>query len=367
MSNNCLPTVYYNLVVVKYVQQEHNTSRPIYSLVSYDSNRQPKTVGGDELFVAFYDDGWRGKYGSHTAFVQDQMDGTYLLDFWTVPFPQEQDKHLTGVGNLQVKLEYTCFIGSLPPPEKDAWADGGNLYLQSNLRTTLPHYQTFRQDPLPKFSNNRLLISFGDSTFRYMVYQPGRKNTPLRSDKQVIWFKNPDRPLDSKTAPQLLLLLDEWHGEELRRGGCALVIGSSVWDVLWGASFPPGKSMWRNQGSAFLDHQRAVRTYATGVLNAWLPYNNTIYWRLPLALNPHKVKQSMCRSHGDCAQNTRYLSRSRIYFLYRKQRLIMRNLGIPVIDVWNASVLAGEHTLGDFDGRHYDESFNSWVLDQQYT
>ena len=56
----------------------------------------------------------------------------------------------------------------------------------------------------------------------------------------------------------------------------------------------------------------------------------------------------------------------RVDYLYRKQiRLMMDELRVPVLDVFEASYLSADWTLPG-DGRHYDLAYNKMVLSWYY-
>ena len=69
------------------------------------------------------------------ALVEDRNDGTYLLKFTRVPFLPPFNNTFMGEDNeeegmLRIHMEYTCAMGRMTRPSKDAWVNGGYLYSQ---------------------------------------------------------------------------------------------------------------------------------------------------------------------------------------------------------------------------------------------
>ena len=50
------------------------------------------------------------------------------------------------------------------------------------------------------------------------------------------------------------------------------------------------------------------------------------------------------------------MSNSRTRLLYEKQKILMAELGIPFLDLWEAYYLSGDQILKD--GRHYRSALN---------
>ena len=56
----------------------------------------------------------------------------------------------------------------------------------------------------------------------------------------------------------------------------------------------------------------------------------------------------------------KYMSTSRSDYLYNLQSHIMKELKVPVLDVYQASLLSGDWHFPT-DGRHYRPEFNQWT------
>ena len=356
--SNCNPTSSFR---VESIDQDSSFSTQSWILISLDEHGLAKTVGGDEVFVIYHDASWNGARSTHVALVTDQSDGTYLLDFWTTPMIPELPL-LKNYGSLTIKLMHTCHIGAMAPPTKDSWVHGGLLNTHFVFENVpIPPFSYF-EEPQHKsdtnkhinFSQHRLLISFGDSLHKQFVKKGERKwHRP-----GVYWKQNPDLPLNTTTLPRFLELLEEWHGDELRKGGVGLVIGSAAWDVIHN---DPSHT---NPDPVFVNHLAACREYAIAVRDRYSAA--VVYWRLPYALQPHAVDVPQCLEKAQCRDATRYMSVSRMEYLYHEQKKIMQKLDdILIIDLYKASYLSGEWSPSG-DGRHYLVGFNRKVLNWFY-
>jgi hypothetical protein len=92
----------------------------------------------------------------------------------------------------------------------------------------------------------------------------------------------------------------------------------------------------------------------------------TLFWKAPSAAHPHRVSLEECYARPTCESRVRYLSNSRIDYLYRQQiRLMMDELRVPVLDVYEASYLSADRSMPG-DGRHFDLEYNKMVLSWFY-
>ena len=90
----------------------------------------------------------------------------------------------------------------------------------------------------------------------------------------------------------------------------------------------------------------------------------TIYWKSPNALHEHQV---VCSGKGEkqCTDRIKYMSSSRAEFLYRGQKQIMEELGVPFLDLYEGYYLSAEWTE-DNDGRHYKRQLTGRMLHWHY-
>lgn len=79
---------------------------------SVDSQGRNKTIGGDEYYVTYKDQNVVVNASTLVALVNDQQDGSYILDFVTTPL-NPVPSNLTGRGMLAVYFQYSCGIGAI--------------------------------------------------------------------------------------------------------------------------------------------------------------------------------------------------------------------------------------------------------------
>ena len=108
--------------------------------------------------------------------------------------------------------------------------------------------------------------------------------------------------------------------------------------------------------NSFADHLNAVRTL---IKTAQELTNAKIYWKSNTAMQIHWVV------HPARPQRVKYLSNSRAKMLHDGQMSSMKELGIPVLDMFDLSY---DHAdmLQTGDGRHYLNEFNDYLMDYFY-
>jgi hypothetical protein len=72
-----------------------------------------------------------------------------------------------------------------------------------------------------------------------------------------------------------------------------------------------------------------------------------------------------CVADGSCLAHLRYGSNSRVKYLYDEQMKIMKELNVPVLDVFEATYLSSDHHASG-DCTHYTVPFNKLVLNYFY-
>jgi hypothetical protein len=328
-------------------------------LQSIDSQGKDKSVGGDEYYVSYSDNvEYNSKstepHATAVAFITDSQDGTYLLDFVTTPM-NPNPGNLTGSGILTVYFQYSCGIGRMYQPLKDSWNGGGSSMTSLSTETIEPPFRMF-QPPLNHgidLSVFNLTISFGDSLMGALV---GRQSYR----PNVLYHFNVARQLSTRMLPVFLRKLKNWHKYQLRdtNRSVALILGSSMWDILVPDNI---------QGPYFTDHLNATRQLVETVRQLYPTV--TLFWKSPSAAHPHRVSLEECYRQTikpDCLSRVRYMSNSRIDYLYHQQIRLMRDeLRVPVLDVYEASYLSADRSMHG-DGRHYDLPYNLMVLSWFY-
>jgi hypothetical protein len=325
-----------------------------WSLLTIDENGQNKTVGGDEFYITYTDNASNvsSSFASAIALVHDRNDGSYSLDFSTTPMHPIQPK-LFQVGTLTVHLQYTCGIGAMAQPSKHAWKTGGMcMATWQKKNVTKPPIREFSPPTDIDLSPYDLVISFGDSLMENMVRETGKGGKFFRNNtafKVNIWMA-----LNLATLPKVLLRVDQFHAKELNSSNVALILGSSVWDIL---------VMDNIQGTEFKDHLEACRQFLESVRKKY-PHVD-IFWKSPSASHTHRVAVYCFQMKG-CNSRVRYMSNSRALHLYHEQKKIVQEMGIPFIDLFDAYYLSADWTVWS-DGRHYVSEFNRRVLNWLYS
>jgi hypothetical protein len=270
-------------------------------LYSRDSEGNRKSTGGDEFYIRYEEriieqsnegggtdgDGQNRNNNDHisgsrlllqaVALITDRNDGSYVLDFCTTPMhpnqPSNQDfvaVATTTKASIQqtvtVYFDYTNGIGSLSPPTKDEWENGGythtvyhHHFLSSPLHESVnddsllhhhhhhydvvlarrPKIRTFRRptmtispssnalektccDPRDGNINNDIdlgqfdqVFVFGDSTFCQLVRQRPNKNGKYYFHPNLCVGEKVRVGLHSSTTAILLSQLDDQLGQYL--------------------------------------------------------------------------------------------------------------------------------------------------------
>jgi hypothetical protein len=324
-----------------------NYSDGSLKLVSLDIKGQNKTIGGDEYLVTYTDAS--SERTTLVAFVHDNVEGTYSLDFSTTPM---NPVSLSGYGNLTVHLQYTCGIGAMGQPLKDNWVTGatcGTTWILGNIPT--PSYRIFSPptDAGIDFSPYSMVIGYGDSItqglFRYKSTNRDPRMHLYRQNTTDLTFGLPGLELQTETVDDLVRTLHQWHGHQLNQSNVALVVGSAVWDLLSKDTVDPH----------FAIHLEGARQYVKRLQQEYP--NVSLYWRSASAFQP-QILPNDCFRYYECVLRTRYMSNSRARILYEKQKSLMTELGIPFLDLWEAYYLSGDRMLKRADGRHYDSALN---------
>ena len=343
----------------------HQQNEMSWLLQSIDNDGNEKKVGGDEFYVQYSEyvdalpkSAYQGMkpHGSNVtaaAHVKDRKDGTYLLEFVTVPFLDVESPPFAGTnssrrrGTLTIHFLYSCGIGSIPQPRKRFWHAGGNSNAAFQIHNvTRPPWRVFRPPQTDiDLSSYDWVISFGDSLMRHLV---GGGDGKFRNN--MVWKGNAYGELTNATIPSFLQKMDHWHGALLRdqNRSVALVVGSAMWDLLQPDNI---------QGADFSEHLNACREYVVQ-LRATYPHA-TVYWKLPSAA--HRQLTNCHPKMQWCNERFKYFSMSRMTYLYEQQKRVMQEMHVPVLDFFQSSFLSPHFFLLN-DGRHHEYKFDRAIM-----
>jgi hypothetical protein len=329
------------------------TNEQFWTLYTYDCRGDRKTIGGDEFYVTYHDG---TQYATAAAIIRDNHDGSYVLSFVTPPLPPSGSP--SAGRELHVYFWYTCGIGFMPEPLKDPWHGAG-----TSLGTYIvdinnpPPIRAFQQ-PVTTIDllQYESIISFGDSLMQNLVMAFHPPDAFYKPNLKFI--ENPRRPMSVSTLPYLLDKLTEWHGKDLAATNVstALLLGSSAWDVV----------AWHRgdeQGRLFDNHIQACRLLIEHV-RANYP-TVSIFWKLPSPVHVHKAISPHCLRMVDCRAQFKYWGQARFERLRTIQIKLMNELGVEMMDVFEAYWLSVDYHLLH-DGLHYRPELNQHVFNWFY-
>ena len=330
-------------------------------LKSYNVDGEPKTNGGDEYYITYSMPENEKGYPDAVAHSKDLGDGTYELKFVQPLLPGPDGKArpaaISGGGTVSVMLQYTCGLGGLMPPTKAGWTTGGAVnrlwttkvdasvvppVVMARDRSTVPEQFGFA------FSNYKNAFSVGDSLMSQFIgghyAEDHQRRSNMRTAKQM------GVSLRTDTLEKFLgKVRDLLEGRDLygsKGSNSALILGSGVWDILDNEKWQPN----------FDDHMEAVKQYIQAVQEMTDAH---IYWKSMTAMHINIVRNPLG------FDRVRYMSSTRAKSIYDKQVELMRELNIPVLDMYDMTYEAQEHTRPG-DGRHYSVFFNDLLMDYFY-
>ena len=224
----------------------------------------------------------------------------------------------------RVILQYENGTGALEPPTKQRWPNGKAVNQRVAQNKT---------EVIPK------LCAIGDSLMKQFLYNDQNQARPQGPEEyhSTAWL------LESSKFEERFL-------QPLRQlKGCGIIMmNSGVWDILT-AEMYPGHLEHKRLLHALIDYARKVHPDAR------------IVWKGMTAMHIH---------HAHCAPNDRrcndrikYMSSSRTSALDRIQRSTMKELGVPVIEMYETTFRGADYLRGG-DGRHYNDTMNDilWFL-----
>eukprot|EP00977_Amphora_coffeiformis_P000033 scaffold5_cov169-Amphora_coffeaeformis.AAC.33 len=353
--SNCRPT---SQVRVDGISTTNNTKNSEKShhwiLQSLDDRGKEKSRGGDEFYVAYFDDWEKDEIDpTAVALVQDRDDGTFELKFATTPMRRHLNPNRRGVGTLHIFFQYTCGIGNLSPKSKELWKSAGASDLHFTAEAIPePPIQIFQPPTQYNLSAFSSVFFVGDSLFSQLVRRTERKgyfreNTFMADPIQVDLTRETVRPqfinhLKARHGTELNGVVPE-GGDTRQSNNMAVLIGSFVWDIL--AS---------TQAAPFESHLAACQAYIE-----WADRNFpnvTFFWKSGTAMHTHRLPPD-CKQKKFCNHRTKYMSSSRAEYLYKAQKYLMKRLNVPFLDMYEATYLSAYRSRPN-DGRHYADDLN---------
>jgi hypothetical protein len=333
-------------------------------LQTFDSGGQPKSVGGDEVYII-----WKGQNGDQAvAWAHDRTDGTYELEFVQPPIRKRQgqgepDHALAAKGKLTLFYDYSCGIGSLMPPLKENYTRAGEVQtvvLQKGVpRPPMREFIEPNADYAIDLSQYDFVYFFGDS----MIQQLSRRfQTNLYWNERIFYRENVAQSLTTtEDVDTMLQKLRDWHGTNISDTGTrtqtgktsskniAVVTGSSLWEILRGHVDP-----------GYRRHEAACRSFVTQFRNEFP--NVHLYWKSPSALHFHKLRILRKDQDALLRERARYMSQALPLRMYRLQKTIMKELNVPFLDLFEAYYLSGPWTRTRWDARHFRDEISALLL-----
>ena len=408
-------------------QVKIDTRQNPWILTSFDRHGNAKSVGGDEYYIAYthHHPTTTKTMADHrdieilpptpyaaVALIEDRLDGSYSLHFSATPTcplpppplspssspsPSESDNNDNGgavSGMLTVYFQYSCGIGSMPPPSKQAWRDGA--YTHTKYEVPIESVPMIRPFVNPNCNNHHndttnidlnqfdLICCLGDSTMEQLLRQrPNPKgkymyqsNLSFRPDAKVTFG------LNTRTVSTFIDMLEETYGDILREysknssQNVAIMLGSCLWDILDSKDTVQGATKYD-------DHRQACIQLIRHVRQAYP--NATLLWKSPTAVHIHVVdlERMVVSRIGQAAlfglERLRYMSASRSKLVYgiqkqivmqeQRQQSLKKNVGdnppILFLDLYEATYLSADW-LFPSDGRHYRPDLNRLMLQWFY-
>ena len=374
----------------------HNHNRTNWKLSSLDIHGHPKTVGGDEFYVTYHDHSVQDPRGSRSptavAYVHDQGDGTYELDFHMSPYspvpsltPEEDflsnnstsSPRISGIrknsragGTLTIALQYTCGVGMIPNNKKNSWGSGGllgNIIYKVPVPTRPSSMTPFVEPNANKaidLGKYQQVLVFGDSNMqlfsvprtRFCQNQQQQQNSTQKC--QMKYGTNVNAPLNrhvlkKRFLPRIRAMINETIQEEgYKLEDMALIVGSHAWDLIYDM----------NQRTQFLNHREAVDSLLRKIRKEFPTLD--LYWRSAMAVHTHAAT-NVRRDDWNTIRPLYYLSTSRARKLYEYQTAIVSTNNVTHLDVYHASYLSAEY-MGRGDARHFNDEWNEMATNWFY-
>lgn len=158
--------------------------------------------------------------------------------------------------------------------------------------------------------------------------------------------------------PRVHYQLDQWFGDRLRFPESskivALVIGTSFFDLAseqqWGEHPSDSARMgeldnYPPLGPDQVDHLMGCEAFIRMLREEYPSVD--LYWRLPIPVPFHRIPPRCHAKDGTrddvCQESLQYLSYFRIQQMYQAQKQLMKELGVPVMDLFDAYYVSPEY------------------------
>lgn len=361
---------------VKISFETTDTNKPVM-LSTFDENGVEKKEGGDEFYITYSaSTEVNSNVPDVVAHVKDLHNGQYMLELVQplLPFEvQRLEEDILPGGILTVVLQYTCGFGSYMPPTKETWDHGGAINRQWHAQVPqdfLPPIVKARDRPMPQsfrkeLASYRAIYAIGDSLMRQFtgMYHPDLyKLNALRRDNigQVNSYGGAvlgaRASLKSSTLDKFIGLAKKLvrdQGIEGDKGSdYAIWLGSGVWDLL---------DNNHDEQPNFDDHLKALRELI-GIMKGLT--NAKLYWKSMTGVHVHIAHGANIKDDF-AVERMSYCSTSRAKMLYDAQMKLMKELDIPVFDMYNFTFEAADQTLPG-DARHFNGELNEMMMDYFY-
>ena len=353
-----------------------NSSTTRWILYSRSRNGIAKSVGGDEYYVIYTDEAHES-LGTPTAVarvVHDSADGKYQLNFSSLSFIDDRLRTtpMNGTGRVDIYLEWSCGLGMLHPPLKESWYTGGmtNAYWNrtgipapTDMYLFEPPNNSKKQQQQSGGVSSRInlgiynaVVNVGDSTMVQFVsrnYCQGlfQRNIKCKRPSYTPYYTSRTNITLEKVNEAKDDLLDPTKR-------VAILLGSNAWDVTADHEY------LTLYGPSMNEFVQAARLVIHDIRSLYP--NATIYWRSGGALHPHRLLGYTGDGEWYDIRRGTYFSNSRARFHHQLEKKLMEELGVPFLDIFEATNLcAHKHKLPS-DGLHYIPPFNKVMLNWFY-
>ena len=334
-------------------------------LQSLDQYGQPKTIGGDEYYIA-----WKSPDESQpiASIVKDLNNGQYEIHFQRSFFVDDgkaYDRRGRPRGDnsiLSIEFEYTCRLGTLPQFHKKHWQSGGFSLVRAEIELGAQYVPPIADAIVPNanheidLSNYTRVVYFGDSNVQSLVKSIKgilRQTHGMSVDEveQRVRTTTAQAPLQHKSAERTWLKFGRRYLDNfLNNGTTAFVTGAFTWELIGGVG-----RIDENR----TEHLEALENVMT-TLRKEYPWAG-LYWYTGLDHHVHQVRVKEFRN----LDKLYYCSRSRANELYQQQVDVMNHLGIPMMDSFPAtSVTAWQYQT--LDARHTGSQLTQQIIQRYY-
>jgi hypothetical protein len=348
----------------------------------------------------------------------------------SLPTSTSKASRMTKRGHVSIHFLYSLGMGCIAPPYKQSLFHGGAIqtnYICHNIIGSLEensnnnNFELMSIEPFipptisKKLSSYDMVLAFGDSILEQLIASkrcPTNINdTEETTNDGSINHNNTigcccqDRihfgpkvasPLNSRTISTLLNELDTFlqpyiqKSKSTNNNSIALVLNSALWDVLSDEATVECETTENDElvnsrmKDPWQEHLTTLNEYLNHIHEKYSTKNRMIklYWILPTAVHIHRVHllsdPILLQKAPQKIIRTKYMSSSRTYDLYQKQKCVINKINqkqhlinntnestISMLDIYEATYLSADWTLPG-DGRHYRPELNQLMLSWFY-